>query len=121
MYNLIFGHDPDSHRLLEALGLRPESFYRYRDCYLAEDGTIAVYTRAGGGNRESGEATRQVLMGHPAYLYDRDDVFDSTYATFYFKAPAGLTGIEPKPAREAMWQALYAALEQESKNDEKKE
>lgn len=57
----------------------------------------AIETRQGGGNRdcfcddesnhESGclAVNNEEMQSHPDYLMDRDDDFDSTYATFYFQ------------------------------------
>lgn len=52
MYNLIFGESANADQLLTVLGLSRDDFYRYRDCYLTENGEITVYTRGGGNNRE---------------------------------------------------------------------
>lgn len=63
---------------------------RYRDIFLNEDGTqIVLYTRNGGGNRESYSYIFQVLSGHPNYIKDWDDDFDSTYAYISFSVPKG--------------------------------
>jgi hypothetical protein len=103
LYNMLFGSNPMGVALLEILGLTREAVGRYRDCFLIEEGgewRIAVYTRNGGGNRnhcadvESGPACsctgcviNHRLPAHPQYLSDRDDDFDCTYATVYFKVP----------------------------------
>lgn len=52
LYNMLFGQSANADALLAVLGLTRGSVGRYRDCYLTEDGRIAVYTRNGGGNRE---------------------------------------------------------------------
>jgi hypothetical protein len=109
MYGLVFGGEGPKTRgdvLLAVLGF--ESYGdvgRYRDSWVEKDPdgepVIAVYTRNGGGNREcwadgedepcAGDCTGCIatvrLPAHPMYLRDRDDDFDSTYATFYFRAP----------------------------------
>lgn len=59
---------------------------------------IEVYTRNGGGNRECWcdsedgahddgclQAINDNMERHPAYVFDSDDLFDSTYASFYFE------------------------------------
>lgn len=97
MYSLMHGQNPLGPDLLAVIGLTVGDVGRYRDAYVSE-GMIAVYTRNGGGNRECWDdeaddcrctgciATRH-LPAHPLYLFDRDDSFDETYATFYFRIP----------------------------------
>lgn len=53
---------------------------------------LEILTRQGGGNRESwGDGDDEIvenntaLMNHPNYVWDTDDWFDHTYASFYFK------------------------------------
>jgi len=89
--------------ILGMLKLTSKDVGRFRDAYISE-GKIAVYTRNGGGNRDhwdfdyydsaEGEScpcpgcviTYHLPM-HPNYLSDKDDDFDSTYATIYFSIP----------------------------------
>ena len=87
MYNMIHGQNPLSVIYLKMLGLSPDDVGRFRDCYLNGD-EIAVYTRNGGGNRESYEEVFAELEEHENYLRDEDDEFDCTYATIYFSIPA---------------------------------
>jgi len=82
LYNLLFGQNPRAHVYLACLGLNPGDVGRFRDCYL-KDGTIAVYTRNGGGNRED----YMPDFSNHANLRDEDDDFDCTYATIYFSYP----------------------------------
>lgn len=94
MYNMLHGQNPMSVLIISMLGIQPA---RFRDSWITKDGEVAIYTRLGGGNREcwcmKGEEHScyqeniKKLQGHPNYLYDRDDDFDSTYATFYFSFP----------------------------------
>lgn len=105
MYNLVAGdgHQFDRGRILLAVLGNP-NVGRYRDSWVERDGggepVIAIYTRNGGGNRQcwcddnshpDGPCTAlivtEVLPAHPLYLRDKDDTFDSTYATFYFRVP----------------------------------
>lgn len=59
---------------------------RFRDIYLNEDGTeIILFTRNGGGNRES--YFPDEITKHPNYLKDFDDDFDCTYAYIVFSVP----------------------------------
>lgn len=61
---------------------------RFRDISLNEDGTkIVLYTRNGGGNRESYEYVFEILESHPNYICDYDDDFDCTYAYIEFSVP----------------------------------
>lgn len=84
LYNMLFGTNPAAGILLELLGLSPNDFYRFRDCYLTENGEIAVYTRDGGGNRDDNTTD---VCSHPNYLRDENDDFDCTYVTYYFSVP----------------------------------
>lgn len=100
LYNVLFGKNPLSGVILGMLELTESDCGRYRDCFITE-GKIAIYTRLGGGNRECFCDAQQVaeghsscfrryiekLQAHPNYLSDKDDDFDSTYATFYFSFP----------------------------------
>ena len=61
---------------------------RFRDIYLNKNGTkIILYTRNGGGNRESYFYIFDILKKHPNYLKDYDDDFDCTYAYIEFSVP----------------------------------
>lgn len=124
MYNALFGENPASEILLGLLGLERGDFYRYRDCYLTEDGgEIAVYTRGGGGNRDDNTTD---VAGHPNYLSDSDDDFDCTYATYYFSVPeAGkkvidmlkdMDTVKRDPAK--AWEKLIADLHSGGKPDD---
>lgn len=86
MYNILFGRNPHSKLLLQLLDLTEGDIGRFRDAFVSE-GKIAIYTRLGGGNRESYKENIKKLQGHPNYLSDQDDDFDCTYATFYFSFP----------------------------------
>ncbi|MCX5137640.1 hypothetical protein OOK06_36845 [Streptomyces sp. NBC_00340] len=130
MYNLVAadGHQYARGTVLLA-ALDSPNVGRFRDAWVekGEDGepVIAIYTRNGGGNRECWcdehpedgclAATIEALEGHPLYLRDADDDFDSTYATFYFRTPAPLVeqfreiAGEPVDMSEA-WRKAIAAL-----------
>ena len=86
MYNMVFGTNPAAPAILATLGLTVHDVGRFRDCFVA-NGEIAVYTRNGGGNRETYQPVIDKLAQHPCYLRDVDDEFDSTYATIYFRFP----------------------------------
>lgn len=132
MYNMIFGESKNADALLKVLGLIRDSFYRYRDCYLDEKGNIAVYTRGGGNNRECYcdddvfhddgcvVELQDRNINHPCYLFDKDDDFDNTYATFYFRIPEeadrdSLANIEPEIARDDAWMLFLNALKESNK------
>lgn len=116
LYNLLHGRNPLAPLYLAMLGLGVGSVPRFRDVYLwkQRDGNhgIAVHTRTGGGNRDFYEHEERCRDNYPEYfdgsdteptgpwnadlrrsplfVYDEDDDFDSTYATFYYRVPAGL-------------------------------
>lgn len=94
LYNMVLGDGHEVERgslILSILGLN-QGVPRYRDSWaeIDENGTprFAIYTRVGGGNREDYEEQIAYLQSNPFYLLDRDDDFDETYATFYFRMPA---------------------------------
>lgn len=84
---------------------------RFRDIYLNEDGTkIILFTRNGGGNRESYFYIFDILKTHPNYITDYDDDFDCTYAYIEFSVPEEYkealkqlsTGEKPKTLQEIL-------------------
>lgn len=112
MYNMLFGVNRIAPFLLSLLDLDEGSVGRFRDAFLNKDGTeIYVYTRNGGGNREH---YMPDFSGHPQYVSDEDDDFDSTYATIVFKVPekyltvtrAIAPGVDPAKIHEKFSQAI---------------
>lgn len=101
LYNLIAGYNPLSGSLMAMLGFSTRDAGRFRDCYLqrSEDGQleIHVYTRNGGGNRPDYVDASLKLMGHPAFLREYDDSYDTTYRSYVFTIPNGpeFPGIAP--------------------------
>lgn len=90
LYNALFGWNPACVLLAPMLtDENPQSFFpRFRDCFLSDDKEhIEIYTRVGGGNREYYEEEIHRLCSMPTYVYDVDDDFDCTYATFTFSVP----------------------------------
>jgi hypothetical protein len=92
MYNLMHGYGPATFLILPMLGHHPDKYPRFRDCSLGAEGTetegsILVYTRVGGGNREAYSDEIEWMRSLPTYVDDYDDDFDSTYATFVFHVP----------------------------------
>jgi len=117
MYNMIFGMNPDSGKLLEILGKTQADFGRFRNVYM-EDGYIVVHTRNGGGNREDYEDVFDEMSEHPWYSHNEDDSFDCTYANIYFKIPEGadqtfiaLQGLDEGAIPNKQWAELFAMME----------
>lgn len=117
MYNMIFGMNPDSDKLLEVLGKTQADFGRFRNVYM-EDGYIVVHTRNGGGNREDYEDVFDEMSDHAWYSHDEDDSFDCTYANIYFKVPEGAdqTFVALQTLNEGanpgkQWAELFAMME----------
>ena len=116
LYNMVFGMNPDSDKLLEILGKTREDFGRFRNVYM-EDGCIVVHTRNGGGNREDYEDVFDEMSEHPWYSHDADDDFDCTYANIYFKLPEDeklltiLRGLDEGANPTKQWGELFAVME----------
>lgn len=116
MYNMLFGMNPDSDKLLSLLGKTAGDFGRFRNVYM-EDGFIVVHTRNGGGNREDYEDVFDEMSGHPWYSHDADDDFDCTYANIYFKVPEDdkafvyLKGLNEGRNPSEQWAELFAHME----------
>lgn len=120
MYNLVAADGNQNLRgqiLTAALG--DPDVGRFRDAWIekGDDGqpVIAIYTRNGGGNRESYADVIADLQAHPLYLRDADDDFDATYATFYFRTPDHLVDQFREIAGEPVnmserWQQAIAAI-----------
>lgn len=118
LYNALFGTNPFSTLLLEALGAEDWHIPRFRDCYLSEDGSeIIIYTRTGGGNREEYEDENHFLTLEDGYKRDEDDDYDCTYAKFYYAVPEAFKpmalqltqlGATKDPAKD--WQTLLDNL-----------
>jgi hypothetical protein len=81
MYNALHGINPMADQLLACLGLTRADVGRFRDAYVSE-GTIAVYTRNGGGNREcwccgNPEYGYRTCEGHD-YQQEEDEMLEMT-------------------------------------------
>jgi len=109
MYQMVFADGEKGLPLLVSLGFKSVGEVgRYRSSWIekGDDGKprIAIYTRNGGMNREHWDDEKEAgpdcnctgcvgtytLPKHPNYIYNSDDDFDSTYATFYFSIPDNL-------------------------------
>ena len=115
MYNMIFGMNPDSDKLLELLGATRGDFGRFRNVYM-EDGYIVVHTRCGGGNRE--DYFPSWVEDHPWYSHDEDGDFDNTYADIYFKVPENhkdflaVRNLDEGQKPSEQWATLFKDLEE---------
>lgn len=88
LYNMLHGVGGNARIGLAMLDIGPADTGRFRDCWIEPGGkAISVFTRNGGGNRESYEAETERLRGHPCFVKDFDDDWDCTYATYVFKVP----------------------------------
>lgn len=93
LYNMIHGVKTiPTFFILPMLGKHPDEYPRFRDCFLKDkehpeyDNHIHVYTRVGGGNRDSGYGEEE-LYKHSNFVTSFDDSFDSTFATYVFTVP----------------------------------
>lgn len=93
LYNMMNGVSPAAFLILPMLGKHPDEYPRFRDCFLNDEDHpeyadhIHVYTRTGGGNRESYTDENQAMRDMPGFVTDFDDGFDSTFASWVFKVP----------------------------------
>lgn len=93
MYNMINGVTPATFFILPMLGKHAYEYPRFRDCFLGNeeypeyDDHIHVYTRTGGGNRESYQAENDEMRAMPDFVTDFDDSYDCTYASWVFRVP----------------------------------
>ena len=86
MYNLLFGKNPSTEKILAIIGLEEWQVERFRDVDIDEaEKEIIITARTGGLNRE--DFPQNALKNNPNYLYDEDDEFDNTYAYYHFRIP----------------------------------
>lgn len=86
LYNMMNGFNPACVVIMPMLGRKQNEYPRFRDCFVTEEGNIAIYTRVGGGNRKCGFG-EEALYEDKNFLKTYDDDFDSTYGTYEFKVP----------------------------------
>ncbi len=86
MYNMLNGFSPACVFIMPMLGRKQEEWPRFRDCYVTENNNIAIYTRVGGGNRNSGYGEEK-LYEDENFITTYDDDYDTTYGTYEFKVP----------------------------------
>lgn len=95
MFDIVFGGpSPFTPVVAILLGQQDLCWYgRLRSAWIEQDENgnprLAVYTRNGGPNSEHNENIRK----HPLYITDKDDSFDNTYNTSYFKLPENASEI----------------------------
>lgn len=63
LYNMIEGFSPACLFIMPMLGRKQDNYPRFRDCFVTEEGNIAIYTRVGGGNRECGYGEEKIIRG----------------------------------------------------------
>lgn len=86
-YNIVQGYNASCFYFLPMLGRKDYEYPRFRDCFLSDDGQrIVIYTRVGGGNRNSGFHEEE-LYKDPNFVTTYDDAFDSTYGSYEFNVP----------------------------------
>ena len=86
LYNMMNGFNPACVLIMPMLGRNQDEYPRFRDCFVTEEGNIAIYTRVGGGNRNCGYGEEE-LYKDENFIKTYDDDFDCTYATYEFKVP----------------------------------
>lgn len=86
LYNMINGFNPACVMILPMLGRRNTEYPRFRDCFVTEEGRIVIYTRVGGGNRNTGYGEEE-LYKDPNFVKTYDDEYDSTYGNYEFNVP----------------------------------
>lgn len=86
LYNMMMGYNPACVLIMPMLGRTQHEYPRFRDCFVTEEGNIAIYTRVGGGNRGCGYGEEE-LYEDENFITTYDDADDSTYATYEFKVP----------------------------------
>ena len=86
LYNMLMGFNPACVVIMPMLGRKQEEYPRFRDCFVTEEGNIAIYTRVGGGNRDCGYGEEE-LYEDENFITTYDDEYDSTYGTYEFRVP----------------------------------
>lgn len=86
LYNMLMGFNPACVAIMPMLGRKQNEYPRFRDCYVTDEGNIAIYTRVGGGNRDCGYGEEE-LYKDENFITTYDDEYDSTYGTYEFRVP----------------------------------
>ena len=85
IYNLMNGVNPATFFFIPMLGKHPDSYPRFRDCFISRDKKILILTRLG---HEDYEEEQEEMRALPDYLYDYVMKDDSTYRMFVYKCPS---------------------------------
>lgn len=87
LYNALMGFNPCCLLFMPMLGRKQDEYPRFRDCFLSDDHKyIDIYTRVGGGNRNTGYGEEE-LYKDENFVETFDDDYDNTYGTYRFKVP----------------------------------
>lgn len=86
LYNMVNGFNLACVMIMPMLDRKQEDWPRFRDCFVTEYEHIAIYTRVGGPNRNSGYG-EEVLYTLPNFIKTYDDEYDNTYGTYEFSVP----------------------------------
>ena len=86
LYNMLMGFNPACVAIMPMLGRKQEEYPRFRDCFVTDEGNIAIYTRVGGGNRNCGYGEEK-LYEDENFITTYDDEYDNTYGTYEFRVP----------------------------------
>lgn len=93
LYNLMHGINKATFFFMPMLGLHPDEYPRFRDCFLGDEENpkyndfIHVYMQIGGGNRPYHVEQIKDLREMPQYVTDFDDPDSITHATFIYSIP----------------------------------
>lgn len=85
IYNLMNGVNPATFFFIPMLGKHPDSYPRFRDCFIREDKKILILTRLG---HEDFEEEQEEMRALPNYLDDYVMEDDQTYRMFVYKCPS---------------------------------
>lgn len=86
LYNMLMGFNPACVAIMPMLGRKQDEYPRFRDCFVTDEGNIAIYTRVGGGNRDCGYGEEK-LYEDENFITTYDDEYDNTYGTYEFRVP----------------------------------
>ena len=87
LYNMMMGFNPACVVIMPMLGRKQNEYPRFRDCFVTEEGNIAIYTRVGGDNRDCGYGEEKLYEDENFITTYDDDEYDNTYGTYEFKVP----------------------------------
>ena len=85
IYNLMNGVNPATFFFLPMLGNHPDTYPRFRDCFVTKDKKILILTRLG--HEDFGEEQEQ-MRNLPNYVKDYVMEDDQSYRMFVYKCPS---------------------------------